>query len=77
MTVTQGHRVTRKLELCHKVAQTFVIVDDVREGLERCNVCMANMTAKVSCKYGRDGSVEHLLFFIYYHYDFPYLQIVI
>ena len=59
MTVafTQGHRVTRKLELvqsfCCKVAvaQILTVVDCVRE-----------ITSKKTCKYGDYGSFEHLLF---------------
>ena len=55
MTFTQGHMVMRKLELCNhstidlcsEVAQTFVLVDYVRE-----------MTAKKSQTYGKMGHLS-------------------
>ena len=58
LTFTQGHNHTRQLDLCnnsivkwHAVANSFVMVDYVRE-----------MTAKESCQYGEYESFEHLLF---------------
>ena len=54
------HRVTRKLELAshsiakwHEVAQTCAAVDQLRE-----------MTSKNTCKCGKYGSFEHLLFLL-------------
>ena len=55
---SQGHRVTGSWNLCNHfvlkwrgVTQTFAMVDYVRE-----------MTSKKSCKCGKYGSSEHLLF---------------
>ena len=60
---TRDHRVSGKLELVqsvcfviklHEATQIYVVVDYVRD-----------MTVKKSCKCGKGGSIEHLLFLYY------------